>query len=81
MKKKYERMIPQKAVNEMMDICVAWIGLLFRRLGVGEYRVTMDELKEGLGKYQFSAFREGDTYTIRLSEPTPQEDSHDGDEQ
>ena len=81
MKKRAERTVPMKAVNEMMDICIAWIGILFRRLGVGEYRVTLDEMKEGLGKYRFSAFRDGDTYFIRLTDPDPQEDQHDGDEQ
>lgn len=80
MKKKHEPMVPQKAVNEMMDICIGWIGVLFRRLGVGEYRVSMKEIREGLGKIKFTAFREGDTYTIRLTDPEKQEEGHGGNE-
>lgn len=81
MKKKNDRMVPQTAVNEMMDICVAWIGVLFRRLGVGEYRIHMKDISEGLGKLEFSAFREGDTYVVRLTDPEKREEDHGGDEQ
>ena len=69
LKKKREVMIPKSAVDQMMDIACAWISVLMRRLGTGVYRISMADIREGLGKYRFSAVREGDTYVVRLDLP------------
>lgn len=64
----------------MMDLCVAWIGVLFKRLGVGEYRFKLKDISEGLGMLQFSAAREGDEYIVTLTDPEEGKGNHDRDE-
>ncbi len=67
-------------VKEMTDLFVAWIGVLFRRLGVGTCRISAQEIREGLGNLQFSAVREGEDYVITLMPYGEGEDAHDGAE-
>lgn len=68
MRKRNEKTVPASAVNELMDLCCAWLGILLRRLGTGELRVNQREVKEGLEAPLCEVCREGETYVIRLKE-------------
>lgn len=65
----------------MMDIWSAWLAVLFRRLGVGECRISFREIAEGLGKLQFSAERDEYGYVIRLTEEEAQEETNGGEQE
>jgi len=66
LKKKRETMVPKSEVDEMMDVACAWIAVLLRRMGTGIHRISMADIREGLGQYRFSATREGGEYVVRL---------------
>ncbi len=68
MKKRNEKTMPTSAVNELMDLCCAWLGVLLRRLGEEELRVSQREIKEGLEVPFCDVCREGEDYIIRLKE-------------
>lgn len=64
----------------MMELYTAWIAVLFRRLGEGECRISMNEIREGLGQNDFSAVRVEDEYVITLKKKAETEVNHVGDE-
>ncbi len=73
--------VPQKEVDELVDLCNAWLCVLLRRLGEGEHRFSIQEFKEGLGRLSLSIRREDGDYILSLHQPAEEKEGrHDGNE-
>ena len=88
MREKKKQSFTIAEVDELVNLYNAWFAVLLRALGTGEYRVSREEFREGLGNVQCNLLRDEDTYVIVLSTadgtPEPASDEgevlHDGEE-
>lgn len=81
LKPRNENSVKQQEVNELVDLCNAWLCILLRRLGEGEHRFSMQDVREGLGRLSLSIRRDDGDYILCLTEPSvKKEDCHDGNE-
>lgn len=84
MKQRNKTVVPAREVNELVDLCNAWLCILLRRLGEGEHRFSLQEFREGMGRLRLHISREDGDYVLRLTETVSEGDGreaqHVGDE-